>query len=125
MALIKCPECGRAVSDQAVSCPSCGLSLESKSWMTRKSILANISWYIFVTELVLFGLYIFSVFSDTDKDISRARFVLSIMWPSFAVILRIVSFFGLLFAVASLAKKEPKKVLGWICVVLHGAGLTG
>jgi len=24
MALIKCPECGREVSDQAVACPECG-----------------------------------------------------------------------------------------------------
>lgn len=27
MALIKCPECGREISDKAVSCPSCGFQM--------------------------------------------------------------------------------------------------
>lgn len=31
MALIKCPECGKGVSDQAVSCPNCGYILRSDS----------------------------------------------------------------------------------------------
>lgn len=30
MALIKCPECGKEVSDQAASCPSCGHPLKQK-----------------------------------------------------------------------------------------------
>ena len=29
MALIKCPECGREISDKAVSCPGCGCQVES------------------------------------------------------------------------------------------------
>lgn len=31
MALIKCPECGKEVSDNAVNCPNCGFSLNSTS----------------------------------------------------------------------------------------------
>ena len=27
MAIIKCPECGHAVSDQAKSCPNCGFTI--------------------------------------------------------------------------------------------------
>ena len=27
MALIKCPECGKEVSDKAVACPNCGLGI--------------------------------------------------------------------------------------------------
>ncbi len=27
MALIPCPECGKAVSDQAITCPHCGIKL--------------------------------------------------------------------------------------------------
>ena len=30
MAIIKCPECGREVSDKAVKCPECGTPLASK-----------------------------------------------------------------------------------------------
>ena len=29
MALIKCPECGREVSDKAATCPDCGFPIES------------------------------------------------------------------------------------------------
>ena len=29
MALIKCPECGKEISDKAVSCPSCGFPMEN------------------------------------------------------------------------------------------------
>ena len=30
MALIKCPECGKEISDKAASCPNCGCLLELK-----------------------------------------------------------------------------------------------
>lgn len=30
MALIKCPECGKEISDQALSCPNCGYSLKKQ-----------------------------------------------------------------------------------------------
>ena len=34
MALIKCPECGREVSDKALSCPNCGypISQDPLEW---------------------------------------------------------------------------------------------
>ena len=38
MALIYCAECGRAVSDQAMTCPSCGRSvnvLKSQGYLCR------------------------------------------------------------------------------------------
>lgn len=31
MALIKCPECGKEISDKANSCPNCGCPIETKS----------------------------------------------------------------------------------------------
>ena len=30
MALIKCPECGQEISDQATSCPNCGCPMKEK-----------------------------------------------------------------------------------------------
>ena len=30
MAMIKCPECGREISDRAPSCPSCGVKIENE-----------------------------------------------------------------------------------------------
>lgn len=29
MALIKCPECGKEISDQATSCPNCGIPINA------------------------------------------------------------------------------------------------
>lgn len=31
MAIIKCPECGRQISDKAPTCPSCGVEIAGKS----------------------------------------------------------------------------------------------
>lgn len=31
MALIKCPECGKNISDKAVACPQCGYNLQKKT----------------------------------------------------------------------------------------------
>ena len=30
MALIKCPECGKDVSDKSISCPNCGYPIPKK-----------------------------------------------------------------------------------------------
>ena len=32
MALIKCPECGKEISDQADKCPSCGYTIRGKAF---------------------------------------------------------------------------------------------
>ena len=34
MALIKCPECGKEVSDKAKTCPNCGCQLATTKWET-------------------------------------------------------------------------------------------
>ena len=31
MAIIKCPECGRQISDKAPTCPSCGVEIAGKT----------------------------------------------------------------------------------------------
>lgn len=38
MALIKCPECNKEISDQAKFCPSCGYGLNSMSVEEKKNI---------------------------------------------------------------------------------------
>ena len=37
MALIKCPECGKDVSDKAVRCPHCGMPLNEIHSVTQES----------------------------------------------------------------------------------------
>ena len=41
MALIKCPECGNMVSENAVTCPKCGLSLKSTRPIRPNYVMNN------------------------------------------------------------------------------------
>jgi len=59
MALIKCPECGKDVSDKAAACPFCGnplskkittIELTSKRW----KIVKLVGWVMFIGGGVLF-----------------------------------------------------------------------
>jgi hypothetical protein len=51
MALIKCPECGREISDKAISCPECGLPNPSDSRSDYEKLLDNIcEKYLISTE---------------------------------------------------------------------------
>jgi len=44
MALIKCPECGKEVSDTSYKCPSCGFVIKEP----KRSITGNIFKFLFV-----------------------------------------------------------------------------
>ena len=39
MALIKCPECGRDVSDSAITCPNCGYPLKQNQEEEKESVV--------------------------------------------------------------------------------------
>lgn len=55
MALIKCPECGKEISDQAVACPECGFLIkkEKRKKSGRKVVLIAIA--VIVAILVVLG----------------------------------------------------------------------
>ncbi len=38
MALIRCPECGHQISDQAIACPECGYPLNNSNSDTDKRL---------------------------------------------------------------------------------------
>jgi uncharacterized membrane protein YvbJ len=47
MALIKCPECGKEISDKALSCPQCGYPISNDNKMLRPKDIKEIfgcSW---------------------------------------------------------------------------------
>lgn len=52
MALIKCPECQKEISDSAVSCPNCGHRLKAMSDQTKKIIIAFV-----IVVIISFGFY--------------------------------------------------------------------
>ena len=52
MALIKCPECGKEVSDKAKSCTNCGFPMNKYSDNNRFPIITIVS-FLFMTLFVL------------------------------------------------------------------------
>ena len=64
MALIKCPECGREVSDKAVSCPQCGFPIASytvkavkkvpvKFWRIKKNFGSGVHGAVYVDDVMV------------------------------------------------------------------------
>lgn len=125
MALVKCPECGHEVSDKAAACPNCGYEMAQKSWAVRNSIYAYTSWYIFVCEIFLGAALMVWLSKDSSGNTQSIVIVLALFLKTFGWLFTLTSLVGVLFAIASIARKEPKKVLAYVCVVLHGAGLIG
>lgn len=69
MALIKCPECDKKISDKAESCPHCGYSFEKK--VSNNGNLVNLKgkWnnkYFLVILLILVGGYF--IFFNNPKE---------------------------------------------------------
>ena len=62
MALIKCPECGKEISNSANKCPHCGYTIKSigKTISTNKK---NITVAVIAVAVVLFVILCFNVFS--------------------------------------------------------------
>jgi len=63
MAMINCPECGKEISDSAISCPNCGYSILKKRRRKKLSIRKNIIFDA-IANSVLGGLFIAFLFAD-------------------------------------------------------------
>ena len=57
MALIKCPDCGKEVSDRALNCPYCGAPMIVAQNKNRAS--NTLSWVLGIIGAIV-GWYIFS-----------------------------------------------------------------
>lgn len=55
MALIKCPECQKEISDVAKSCPNCGYSLISKKKKTNKQRIVGVAIILLLIFINLVG----------------------------------------------------------------------
>ena len=97
MALIKCPECGKEISDKAKSCPHCGFPIEQKDNPTTKEESGNPLVVIAARGSRGYQSFTISI-SVLLFIICAAGFVLSIIWitvPFFGIFLLIVSILGL------------------------------
>ncbi len=67
MALIKCPECGKEISDKAVSCPNCGYEgFKKKKKITKKSAVI-IGVIVAVIVFVIVMLLLFQLVFKNNK----------------------------------------------------------
>jgi predicted amidophosphoribosyltransferase len=65
MALVKCPDCGREVSDQAPTCPQCGRPLKAQAAAPQQAPATSSmeKWWKFTAILSVFSMVI-SLFSS-------------------------------------------------------------
>ncbi len=73
MALIKCPECNKNISDKAEACPHCGYNLKQKSnRINTENVLDNLKgkWdnkYLIILVLLIAGIY-FIFFNNSSQN---------------------------------------------------------
>ena len=67
MAIIKCPECGHAVSDQAKSCPNCGFTINENKTNDSMSTGAIIAICICVAVCVVAFMAAMAFIAYTDS----------------------------------------------------------
>lgn len=67
MALIKCPECGKEISDKASACPNCGYKTKKEIQVNKKQIIVLIALIIAVVGII-FGIRIFG--NSMPKELS-------------------------------------------------------
>lgn len=73
MALIKCPECNKNISDKAEACPHCGYNLKQKSnRINTENVLDNLKgkWdnkYLIILVLLIVGIY-FIFFNNSSQN---------------------------------------------------------
>ena len=71
MALVKCPECGREVSDTAGTCPGCGYSLNTKKRelpVKKIGIVSGVAIVIVVCIIIIFSVNKLSETEQADVD---------------------------------------------------------
>lgn len=78
MALIKCPECNKEISDKAKKCPNCGFPIKRKKVRTLKKKKKSKNIFIVFTLAILFffvggigGKIFFDVNIDSQKSVEN------------------------------------------------------
>lgn len=69
MALIKCPECGKNISDKAVACPQCGYNLQKKpnNEITLDNLKSKLdNKYLIVLLVIIIGAFL--IFFNNSKN---------------------------------------------------------
>ena len=74
MALIRCPECSRDISDRAAACPRCGRPLKALAQLVWKALMVVGGLMV----VVAYFKYYWAYFGSLDVDITARRQAMSI-----------------------------------------------
>lgn len=81
MALIKCPECGKEISENAVNCPNCG----AKNRNNNETASTGIKVICFLIPLV--GIIIFAINISTRPKYAKGCLIASLLPTIIAIII--------------------------------------
>ena len=129
MALIKCPECGRRISENAESCPNCGRPIKKRkrdsgvvtaicyvtNFISAVLVLTDVS-NIFAWTPMIWGVS-FSVYcsskNDGEEDVSDFKKLRRINYIVFAIFFVVTS----LFTYIKEETRDIEEVL--VCYIAH------
>lgn len=107
MALIKCPECGKEISDKATSCPGCGCPVEVQEAPVIDSSICEKSEEGQKVENEDFDELTATANSDGVKAKKKSKMLLP------AICIGLIAIAGIVFAVIAInGKNEYKKLVG-------------
>lgn len=70
MAMIKCKECGKEISDKAKACPNCGAKYESEDTKTMRVVIGSL---ILIISLFVFFSGISGIQNTTNKNTTTTK----------------------------------------------------
>lgn len=121
MALVKCKECGREISGDAQECPGCGFVPERRA---AASPFASYSIMVFAAWMVAVVVFFASV--PHEPLSSGVPFVrMSVYMAMVGPFLKVAALIGTALAAVSVAKREPRRVLAFVALVLNASGMLG
>lgn len=71
MALIKCPECGKEISDKAAACPNCGYPIASEQKLTK----VWVSFPVWSGQMVMNNCYVYDERGNTIAQCKQGETV--------------------------------------------------
>lgn len=120
MAMIQCPECGKDISDNAVSCPSCGYQLINTNTQYKKIIPGRGFGISSMVMGILGALYGFLALSSANAmpEYTKADAIAGTVLPIIFAVLALV--FGFVSNSKGYNKGQKKAgiVLGVVSLVL-------
>ncbi len=107
MALIKCPKCGKEISDKAVNCPNCGREF-SKQEKVKKD------YYIISVVASILSIFLFVLFLILSDNISDIAMVIISLTHIIIFVIGILSLFKII------TKRSEGRFCGGVCVLVSG-----